>query len=217
MQSKGIARAEGGGLPVPPGVATKVATTIALYEVGKKVYDWSRGRYEQANTYTLTVQESDAVYPEVHRWLLDLADDEDHHNLTLLSERRGGDMMVSPDGERVRVPVRLQFNDKKAREVRVGGHKVRVQIRPLQESETAAPQNGQSDGYSFSLREKGIVFTCKSREAQKAVVKHVTALAAKRTERRPRLQVVTQWGHWTSRDDLPARGISRMSAWVSRS
>lgn len=190
---------------VVAGTATRVATALTVYEACKRTWDWGRARYQQATTYTLTVPESDASYPEVHAWLLDLTDEQDLRSLTVLSPRRHDDGMVSDDpaGSPAQAPpVRLQFNDRRPRRVRVDGHDVTAQVRPLEDAETAPARAG--DGY-LPLREKGIVFTCRSPEAQRAVVDHVSCLGATRSERAPRLMVVNRWGHWANRNDLPPR------------
>lgn len=182
--------------------ATKVAAAVALYEGGTAVYEkgmaWWRNHYE----YTISIDEDESVYADVHDWLTQATNSKDHRKLKMTSRgsfARASSQPVameesSDPGQSPKL--RLMHNDQRRKIVSIDGHKVEVRVN----SETA-----EIDSKKFMT--KTIEFSCRTFAGQQAVIKLIETLHANRAERKPRLKMINQWGGWNTRNDLPLRSL----------
>lgn len=188
----------------------KIAAAVAVYEGGTQIYEKTMAWWQNRFSYTVTVSEIQPFYSDVHDWLVEAIPDEKNRKLTILQagydsvsssnmavpeDSSGGDLQQKPT-------IKLRYDDSRPRTVFVDGHRVRVHI-----NNPDAVSGNQSTAGVIRFEPKTIEFACRTHEAQRAVVKMVRQMAETKSERKPRLKLVNQWGSWTNRNDLPQRSI----------
>lgn len=184
----------------------KIATAAAAYEIGTQVYEKGKAWWTNRVTYTVSISETQPFYPDVHDWLVESTPGEKQRQLSL--SQRGYDssnMMVSESpesGPDTKPKVRVSFNDTRSKTVAVEGHRVKVHV-----SDSAQPAGNQNDPGKYRFEPRIIEFQCRTYEAQQAVIRLVQKLMDTKSERKPRLRLVSQWGSWVSRNDLPDRSL----------
>lgn len=190
---------------------SKAAMALALFEGGKKAYDSGTSYWRRNFAYTVTISEKDILYDDVHHWVLSILPDEKHRSLMVESNRHRGhydDMEATEDeadrGQPSR-PLKLKFDDTKARTVYIDGHKISVRVH--------VPEAASSSGNGYiERRYSEIEFTGSTYASQQAVLGHLTRLNESRaTVRKAVLRMVNQWGSWTTRSDLPARTLDSVA------
>lgn len=187
-----------------------VGTAIAIAEGAHKAYntlkEWRRRKF----SYTVTISEADALYQDVHDWLLSVLPHEKHRNLVIASARRysnDGMEAASEPGKREKIdPLLIRFNDKTNREIVVENFRVEVSLHVPETSD-------KSEKYfeRFQVHNE-ISFTTFSYEGQQAVIRQLEKLnQARATTRKAVLKMTTQWGDWRTRSDLPPRTMDSVN------
>lgn len=191
-----------------------VDTTVAIAEGANKAYmvikEWHRRKF----SYTVTISEADALYQDVHDWLLSVLPHEKHRSLVIASSRstkgRYSADEVAPASEPGRTekidPLVVRFNDKSSRQIAVEGFKVEVS---LHEPDVSDKSDKYFERYNVL---KEIMFTTFSYEGQQAVIRQLEKLnQARATTRKAVLKMTTQWGDWRTRSDLPPRTMDSVN------
>lgn len=153
--------------------------------------------------YSITITERDPLYADVHTWLTTLFPDDRQRSLLVTTRKaiRSDEPTSDHDSrERARDPLRLMYNEARTRRVTIGGHRVAVEMRrPAADTTTDLRRESEPDR---------IVFTCATVAAQNAVVSHLRSLHDGRSaDRQPVLRMITDWGSWRTRNDLPPRSL----------
>lgn len=190
-----------------------VDTAISIIELGTKAYNFAKEWRRRKFAYSVTISESDHLYQDVHDWLLSVFPHEKHRSLTVASARRSrsyGEDSVSPDsapGKMEKVdPLQVRFNDKRARVLEIGVHRVEVVL--------VEPDTSEKSSKFFERNQvfNDIVFTTYSYEGQQAVIRQLEKLnQARATTRKAVLKMTTSWGDWRTRSDLPPRTMDSVS------
>jgi hypothetical protein len=180
----------------------KVAAAVAAWEGGNAVYEkasaWWKNRYE----YNISISDDEAVYPEVHDWLIKATPSKEHRKLSLTTRNSfgrvsSGDSVPDSPGEGDVPRVRLIYNSNRRKTVYLDGCRVEVFVN-----------SEASEFESKKILSKTIEFSARSLEGQQAVIRLVEKLVANRAERKPRLRLVNNWGSWNTRNDLPPRSLA---------
>lgn len=108
-----------------------VDTAISIIELGTKAYNFAKEWRRRKFAYSVTISEADHLYQDVHDWLLSVFPHEKHRSLTVSSVRRSRSYdSVEPEsvpGKMEKVdPLQVRFNDKRARILEIGPHRVEV-------------------------------------------------------------------------------------------
>lgn len=193
---------------LPAGLGTgKTATVLATYELGTKFYGMAKEFKARHFAYTVSVSEEDPLYSDVHSWLLSILPDEKHRSLEVASPSRRshgkGAVAMDDDGEseddgapKKRPPLSVSFDDTAMRRVVIQGHKVSVWIT----------QPEAKDDKHWGRDPRKIKFQSYNYEAQQAVISELNRINdEKATTRRAKLRMVSTWGSWMSRSDVPPR------------
>lgn len=188
----------------------KAGAALAAYEVGTqltaRVHTWWTNR----NTYKVSVDEDDPVFEEVHDWLLNLIPSTEHKDLKVITGERSGpgpvyvDDSTDPGGSTTEPeslpPIRVVIDDASSHRLLIEGHRVKVSL--------TKPENATSDSSRSAWKQPQVVtFWTRSPEAQAAVVSTIDGMRKPRSAREPVLNMVTQWGSWRRRNDLPKRTL----------
>lgn len=187
-----------------------VETVIAIAEGAQKTWntykEWRRRRF----AYTVTINEADALYQDVHDWLLSVLPHEKHRNLVVASANRYRSRELeasSEPGQQTKVdPLSVRFNDKTSREIIIDGIRVEVSVHVPETSD-------KSDKY-FERNQifNDISFTTFSYAGQQTVIRQLEKLnQARATTRKAVLKMTTQWGDWRTRSDLPPRTMESVN------
>lgn len=186
-------------LPAAGRAGTVIAVVTALSQAVAKGRQW----WSEHLAYRVTVTSEDVIYQDVHDWLLELIPGGDRRALVARSSiDRGGDEIVPADGLAPQPATRLLLasDDRHARMTVIGGQRVQVWIdRP---DDAAVDARGR-----LRLTPDKIVFRASTATGQDAVVAELERIVAARSQarRQPTVWLMTSWGSWRRRPDLPLR------------
>ncbi len=175
---------------------TAAALAQLAWPTVKAAREWYRGRN---GSYILTIQGEDAIYADVHAWVLDQMDNIDRRSIQASTE-------VTYDADDNEVPeIMLGFDGSVEQQIIIAGHPVVVKVAREQLPDRISLS---SDNWRLSMEK--ILFTTETLEAREAVVKALEELAQEkyRNDEPPALMMPARWGAgWQKRGDLPTRGL----------
>jgi hypothetical protein len=175
------------------------AAAQAFAPLARRAYEKARRR----DTFTITVDGTDPIYPDLHQWVLDRIPAIDHKALiaTTVTSARGAGNEIYEKGtvEEEDAEVRLRYDGSRVQVVSVDGHKVHVQV----EREERISKRDQG-----TLTEK-LIFTATTAAGRDAVIAMIEGVLLDKHggPRSPALFVANRWGGWVRRGDLPARTL----------
>jgi hypothetical protein len=172
------------------------AQALALIATGQVVWPIAKKLMERINAkedFSITVPGVDALYPDLHEWVLERIPEE---------ERKA--MMASTDSGPEKTQLRLRYDGTRSQIVRLGTHKIMVKV---EREDIPAELISQTDNWR-RYTEK-IVFVATTVEGREAVVAMISQLLEARTvEEPPALYMPAKWGpEWRRRGDLPPRTL----------
>lgn len=164
----------------------------------------------QKRVYSVAVPGDDALYPDVHRWVVDhLAADKRRAlvvrstkatDLKYLYEAEGGTRRKDPP------KIRLFYDGTRQQVVDIDGHRVIVSVERPDGFRGGQGPNERSTDAGLIQRER-IVFTCYDGAARDSVLTFLSQLTDQAAARLPRFFIASHWGGWTNRDEIPARPL----------
>lgn len=178
---------------------TFVFAATTMYKTVQKWRKNIRARY----TYSITVRDDDAIYPDVHMWII--------NNMPVPMQRsvivRSGEVnnygeativdsnAPNPNPNPTPSPLRYLFDGDREQVVKIEGYDVLVSV---------SSKSDWNKVDKFSVK-----FTCQGIDSRKAVVNLLSQIAASRAtgKRIPRLYLADKWGGWNRRDDLIPRQL----------
>lgn len=182
-----------------------ITTGQEIFETYQRAKVW----YNNHTRWTVSINSNDRLYDIAHRWFL--TDDIDSAPPRALNARfanKNGRRRSALDylemdhgGSDMQPGVELYYDERGNRDVTIAGHKVTVSMT----KPDAMPQSDQ--GYRPAQPDT-IYFHARSKDGQQAVVDMLENLAADQEKRKPALHLLTTWGDWSRRDDLPERQLS---------
>ncbi len=227
MRQEITGRARSSGTPKKTGNKWLDYASNAVYLGGQARDLWKdiAERHRKATTWTVTVEESDALYRAVQRWLLSEMPQQDSKYITASSQtfyvENGGeaseqdelsrmlDSSVGPKDGYSETRIITNLNNAVDVEVDVDGHTIRVSVSTNRSDEAGGDDGRPTRRAPFS-KVKGngkIIFNCRSVAAQEAVIKRLESMVAGRNKRKPSLWIADSWGDWRAQD-APHRKMS---------
>lgn len=201
-------------------------TSSALYLSGqaRDLYKDINEKYRKHTTWTVTVEESDALYRAVQRWLLSELPESDARFITASSQsfyvEKGGDAVeqdalttmldssLSTKDGYTETRIITNLNNAVEVDINVDGYRIKVSV-----SNSATAEGGDGDrpmrrAYSSKVKGTGkIVFNCRSVSAQQAVIDQLESMVVGKNQRKPSLWIADSWGDWRAQD-APSRKLS---------
>lgn len=176
----------------------RAAAALAAYEGGKQLWQSVSSMYRDHVVYTLTIDETDHAYGDVHEWLLGVLPGEKQRALQASTVSRR-DMMFADDDDIPREPakVKLSFNDRRPKRFMLDGHRLSAQVKRAEDTPDT----------SKKTIPMSIEFTAHTKAGQRAVIRQLEKIQAQKGVRKPVLRIVNQWGSWVRRSDLPLRDL----------
>lgn len=181
----------------------KTGAALAAYELGNKAFIMAQNFKRRHFAYTVTVSEDDPLYTDIHAWLLDIMPSEKHRALEVSSpHRRNGRAMETSEDDvedaGKRPPLTVSFDDTSMRKVIIAGHKVQVWLH--------SPEQPAGEKLGWGREPKKIKLQSYTYEGQQAIIAELNRLNdEKATARKATLKMVSSWGSWQTRSDLPPR------------
>lgn len=218
--------ARGSGTPRKTGNKWLDYASSGMYLVNnvRDIYKDFNEHYRKHTTWTITVEESDALYRGVQRWLLSELPETDARFITASSQtfyvEKGGDAEEQDELSRLLdssagvkdgySETRIITNLNNAVEVgiNVGGHNIKVTISTAGAEDVDDPRRAVRRPYSSKMKGNGkIIFNCRSAESQQAVINHLESMVVGKNKRKPALWIADSWGDWRAQD-APTRRLS---------
>lgn len=175
----------------------RAAMAWTVYEAATQIQSRATDVWRKKMSYTVTVKERDALYRDAQEWALSLLPEQRRRSLeAALSAAGRDDVAGTPDDPgKTSSRVRLAYNDTTARPVTIDGHRVVVTV-----TKPEAPEDRKS-----YRPEETIEFRARTQAGQATVIAHLNRIAADRSTRAPMLHMVSPWGSWERRSDIPSR------------
>lgn len=174
-------------------MATGFAVSSAYATVKK-----ARATINARREYTVSVQDEDNIYPDVHRWLIDNMPKPRQRAILVESNDRAiaSSEPPVPSTTVSGAGLRFLFDGKLQQTVMVDGHPVKVAVEEFRKT--------------LHREVYRIIFRCDGIEARDAVLRLLSDLSVSRQagHRDPRLYIATKWGEWSRRDDITPRDLS---------
>lgn len=180
--------------------APRLAMAVAAGRMALPVAKNLRNKSRELRTYTVKVLDTDAIYDDLHEWVLGLLPTEQQRALVAWTSKRDNSGMAFPDGSSQTPPrLRLRYDGSREQTVTIGGHSIRVIV---------SDGNGTSD-VEKRWKPAEIVFTASSLTAQQTLLDEIRQVARRshETRRKPVFKMLTRWGDWSRIDDLPTRDL----------
>lgn len=189
----------------------KVRKALTAYLLLGGAYKVAKTWYDKAQAellYTVAVHGNDAIYDDLHAWVVDQLPSNRRRSLTARSKRRNGEIYAQPVGERQepeKAEVRLFYDGSRAQTVFLEGHKVTVRVEQPGTVTSGRDRNDMSDWYKERER---TIFSAKGTEARDAVLALIGEITHRQYARkRIRLNMAEPWGSWSHRSDVPLREL----------
>lgn len=188
----------------------RAMTALAAAQMLAPVYKWAKAK-RKPESYTITVNGMDDIYPFVHEWVLERMPEEDQKALIL-------DTYITYDGRRPRsnvayyeddkdsgAQIALRFDGSRVQEMTLEGHRIFVQVGrdEIPGGRDQIPPNWRR------LTEK-VIMTAPTMEARDAILRLFNELLVKAypADKPPVMLMPSRWGgEWTPRTDLRPRSI----------
>lgn len=193
-----VVEAKGGGNDTALLLASEVFTTrlrkilatyYAVTTAAGHVQKW-RAKARETVTYKISVPGDDALYPDLHRWVLARLPDRRRKALTVRTKSRSGPNELEPaDGP----PPTLDFfyDGSSSQRIDVDGFSVVVEVERPDDSRMILLDERVPD---WLLSKERIVFTARSIEGRHAVERMLAEIARARNASPPTLFIANAWG-----------------------
>lgn len=160
---------------------------------------WLRAKAQvgQRRNFHIAVEDRDAVYRDLHKWILDQLPAESRRSLVVHTTGQHPELVEDFEGGPVSPRnLELVYDGSRTVDLNVNGHRVTCHIEQL------GGQSGADRNYGKPDR---LIFTAPTADARDAILAVIAGLCRHET-RVPRLYM-EQWGRWHARADLPLRPL----------
>jgi hypothetical protein len=170
------------------------------WELGQRVYRW----WDERNRYLTSVTSEDVLYGPVHTWCMSMLGEGDRRSLVLTSRRINeedyNEQPVSVDGGSSPRQITARSDDHRTRVFYIGTHKIRMWVHRMEDE---VDRSGR-----VVYRPDSIVFAARTAEGQQAVQREIEQIGREYGgTRKPVLHLLTTWGQWNERPDVPLRPL----------
>lgn len=187
-------------------MTTRLNGYLETVNTAKGLFQQGRNWWQVRTRWSVSIYDTDDLYPAAMRWFTDAVHDagEPPRAVEARTVKTPRDSAGQQDAE-----LHVLFDESAPRTVTIGGHRVLVQVNG-----TGSPQTGFDEpikqvrtlDLSSYMEPDSLRFFASSREGQQAVLAMLDKLTTSRNQK-PSLWLMTRWGDWNRRDDLPARSL----------
>lgn len=174
-----------------------IATSFAALGAYRQVRTWLRD-YQEKQCFTVSVQDTDEVYPDLHAWVLQQLPSEKRRSVRAYTRRvRQGDDFA-PIGEhehqRSQRRVHLMYDGSRVQDVQVDGHAVQVSV-----DEPEGLGRDDDSGRRRYGKPGELNLRCRTVEARDAVLELLAQLTddlERHEKTHSRVHIATKWESW---------------------
>jgi ATPase family associated with various cellular activities (AAA) len=179
--------------------APRVAMTLAAGQMALPAVRWLRATMRERTAYTVKVPGTDAVYDDLHEWVLGLLPPGRRRALVAWSSKPEMTGEIYSTAKPSPPVLRLRYDGSREQVIWVGGHRVKVFV-------AGSPQ---ADDASRRWKPPEIIFTARSADGRDALVAEISNALCRShaASRKPQFRMLDAWGDWQRLDDLPARTL----------
>lgn len=206
MTARSVFRYPLGAIPAEvarrPGVRKAASSWLMAGEavdLGQRVWRW----WDERNRFLTTIRSDDTLYPLVHAWFMSLLSEDDRRSLVLTSQHldEGEVAEEVPYGSRSPRRVQTISDDSRTRKFVLGGHTIKAWVNRMDDA--AMDSNGR-----VRIAPDSLVFATRTVAGQQAVREQIERIGAEYGgARKPVLHLLSSWGSWQTRPDLPLRAL----------
>lgn len=184
----------------------QAVAVIAAAQIVAPAVKWTNSKVKRREDFTITVDGTDSIYPDLHEWVLERIPRTDHKALIASTDGMRLDF-VEVDSESKREPpkVRLRYDGEREQHILIDGHRVKVLVA----RENIPGGSGRLPENWRAWLEK-ITFTATSPQGRDAIVGMLNELLEAKHAKPgpPPLMMPSRWGgSWSRRADLPPRTL----------
>lgn len=163
-----------------------------LIQLGKTTWTW----YQERKTYGLTLGSDDPLYLLAHAWVLSLAPRRAQKHVAVRSQDDYG--FTSPDEQGGDRKLAVTYDSETDLRIQVGEHRIKVSV-------DVAPPDAVKKGFATDK----LNFRCDTLAARQAVVDQLEVFLSRQRleDRQPQLRMLSSWGQWQRRADVPSRKL----------
>jgi hypothetical protein len=183
----------------------QAAAIVAAAQVVAPAAKWAAAKIKHREGFTITVDGTDSIYPDLHEWVLERIPRMDHKALIATTEGMRLDFVEVGQENKPSPKVRLRYDGQRKQHVMIDGHRVEVLVA----KESIPGGIGRLPENWRQWLEK-ITFTATSAEGRDAIVAMLNELLEVKhsTPGPPPLLMPSKWGgSWNRRADLPPRAL----------
>lgn len=190
------------------GATGRIQKVLTTYVLGKNLYNLGRDWYERQKTnrsYTISVLNTDSIYTQVGRWLVEQIPDDKQHSLgaSTIKLRQTRYWEGNNGSRRINSELALYYDGVRVQTVTIDGHKIKVHVSQEQ------PHMPQNEFAMRLIKEERITFTAKDIAGRNAVIDMLKGIASEQAASPPSLYMARSWGNWESGgNDIPERDIN---------
>lgn len=188
-------------------IITGMAAYGAYGQVSQRYRTWREGR-----SYLISIPDTDEIYHEVHRWVLQQMEPSRQFNLKAITRRERVDdeleeIFNSRDSHRAERRVHLMYDGARPQHVHIEGYKFTVAV----DDPEIPRDSGRGDAQKRTIGKPGSInFRCTNmygRDALLRLLQQLTADFNKRQREISRVYIASRWGSWESIEGRPPRSL----------
>lgn len=205
MSSRGLFRVPVSAIPAEvarrPGVRKAASSWLMVgdaVDLAQRAWRW----WDERNRFLTTIRSDDTIYPLVHAWFMSLLSEDDRRSLVLTSQHFDeGEVEETPYGSRSPRRVQTISDDSRVRKFSLGDHTVKAWVN--RQDDAAMDYHGR-----VRVAPDSLVFATRTVAGQQAVREQIERIGAEYGgARKPVLHLLSSWGSWQTRPDLPLRPL----------
>jgi ATPase family associated with various cellular activities (AAA) len=177
--------------------APRIAMALAAGQMAWPAVKTLQAKARARTTYTVKVPGSDAIYDDLHEWVLSLLPSGERRALVAWSSKPELGTELDSSGRPRHPPsLRLRYDGTREQVIQVAGYPIKV----------AVTESSQDDN-ARRWKPPEIVFTARSAAGRDALVAEVSDVLRRSQEamHKPSFRMLDSWGSWERLDDLPPR------------
>lgn len=186
-----------------------IVTGMAAYSFYGQATQRYRG-WREGRSYLISVPDTDEIYYDVHRWLLQQMKPDAQFNLRAITmrERVDDDDLIGPRGysRRAERRVHLMYDGSRPQDVYIEGYKFVVSV-----DDPEIPRDSNRGDSKRTIGKPGSInFRCTNmygRDALLRLFRQLTEDFNKRQHEISRVYIASRWGSWESVEGRPPRSL----------
>lgn len=180
---------------------------IAAAQITTPIVKDGLARLKRHEDYTIAVNGTDDLYPDLHEWVLARIPAEERKAMIAATGEEGLGYQAEKDSTKGYPPIRLRYDGSRTQEVSIDSNKIQVMVS---HDDNSASDDDKTPTFSWRKNKERIVFTAETSKGRDAVLQMIERLQKTKHEKieQPPLLVPGRWGgSWNKCKDIPPRTL----------